>query len=79
MHSHAAATASLAVHIAAVSVWVGGLAALVGLVLLDPQVARAAIGRFSLVALVCVIVVAESGLLNASLRVGSPSAFVTTP
>lgn len=79
VHSHAAATASLALHVGAVSVWVGGLAALVGLVLLDATAAREAIGRFSLVALVCVVIVAESGLLNASLRVGSPSAFVSTP
>jgi len=78
-HSHAAATISLGIHIAAVSVWVGGLAALVGLVLVSPEAGRRAVPRFSLLALVCVVVVAESGLLNASLRVGAPSAFVSTP
>lgn len=72
------ATISLSIHIAAISLWVGGLAVLVAYVSVEPTVSSVLMPRFSLLALWCVIIVAESGLLNATLRVGDPSQFVGT-
>lgn len=69
---------SLAVHLVAVSLWVGGLAVCVALLTVEPDRASALLPRFSLLALWCVIVLAESGLLNASLRMGAASLFVGT-
>lgn len=71
---HVEAALSLCLHIAAVSLWVGGLAVVSALLLLEPQSTQDLLPRFSLLALVCVIVVAESGLLNASLRAGTAEA-----
>jgi putative copper resistance protein D len=79
MEGHVGATVSLALHIAAVSMWVGGLAVTVGLLRIDGRLAPVLAPRFSLLALWCVIVIAETGLLNASLRVGTASALVSTP
>lgn len=76
--AHASATVSLGIHLGAVSLWVGGLAAVIALVHAQPQLAPSVLPRFSLLALWCVIIIAESGLLNASLRVGSVSLFVGT-
>ena len=76
--SHVAATVSLLLHIAAVSIWVGGLAVVVALGRLEPNETMAVLPRFSVVALWCVIIIAETGLLNASLRLGLPSEFVGT-
>jgi len=76
--AHASATISLGIHLGAVSLWVGGLAAVIALVLAQPELAPTVLPRFSLLALWCVIIIAESGLLNASLRVGSVSLFVGT-
>ncbi len=76
--SHTAATISLGLHIAAVSLWVGGLAVTVGVVRLDASMAPTLLPRFSMLALGCVLVVAETGLLNASLRAGAASAMVGT-
>ena len=76
--AHASATISLGIHIGAVSLWVGGLAAVVALVRVQPALAPEVLPRFSLLALWCVVIIAETGLLNASLRVGSVSLFVGT-
>ena len=75
---HAAATISLALHMGAASLWVGGLVAVVAYLLQRPTAAASVLPRFSALALGCVIVVAESGLLNASLRLTSPADFLTT-
>jgi putative copper resistance protein D len=67
---HSTAVNSLAVHLVAVTVWVGGL---LGLALLRPLLGRdlaATAGRFSAVALWCYVAVALSGIQNAYLRVG---------
>ena len=74
--SHMAATVSLLLHIAAVSLWVGGLVVVVALIRVEPDTSMALLPRFSTMALWCVILVAESGLLNASLRLTLPSEFV---
>ena len=75
---HAAATISLALHAGAASLWIGGLVAVVAYLVHRPTAAASVLPRFSALALGCVIVVAESGLLNASLRLTSPSDFLTT-
>ena len=75
---HVSMTISLAIHIAAVSLWVGGLAVVVAVLLMDTKIAAVLLPRFSLMALWCVIVLAETGLLNASLRESSMTAFVST-
>ena len=76
--SHVAATVSLLLHIAAVSLWVGGLVVVVALIRVEPDTSMALLPRFSTMALWCVILIAETGLLNASLRLTLPSEFVGT-
>lgn len=79
LHSgHTSASISLAIHIVAVGVWVGGLIAVCSHVVRHPGDAALAIRRFSTLALICVIVLAESGLLNASLRVDGVASLITT-
>lgn len=79
LHSgHAAASISLALHIAAASTWIGGLVAVCLLVGQQGRGAATALRRYSAVALVCVIVLAESGLVNASLRLDGPAALATS-
>ena len=79
LHSgHTSASISLAIHLLAVGVWVGGLIAVCSHVARYPDDAALAIRRFSTLALVCVIVLAESGLLNASLRVDGVASLITT-
>ncbi|CAB4901134.1 unannotated protein [freshwater metagenome] len=75
---HESASISLAIHLASVSAWVGGLVIVVALLRLEPQRAAYLLPRFSTLALICVIVVAESGLLNASMRISSFSSFVSS-
>lgn len=75
---HVGMVVSLAVHLIAVSLWVGGLAVTVALLGVEPQRCTVLLPRLSLLALWCVIVLAESGLLNASLRLSSASLFVGT-
>ncbi len=76
--THAVLTISLGIHIGAASIWVGCLAVTVAYLRIEPTRASALLPRFSLLALWSVILVAEAGLLNASLRVGSASLFVGT-
>ncbi len=76
---HTSASVSLFIHLLAVGVWVGGLIAVCSHVMRFPDDAAMAIRRFSTLALVCVIVLAESGLLNASLRIDGVASLITTP
>ena len=76
---HTSASVSLFIHLLAVGVWVGGLIAVCSHVMRFPDDAELAIRRFSTLALVCVIVLAESGLLNASLRIDGVASLITTP
>ena len=67
---HSTAVNSLAVHLVAATLWVGGL---LGLAVLRPLLGRdlaATATRFSAVALWCFVAVALSGVQNAYLRVG---------
>lgn len=76
---HTAASISLALHLTAVGVWVGGLIAVCVYVAPGAPDAALAIRRFSVLALVCVLVLGESGLVNASLRVDGLASLITTP
>lgn len=76
--AHVSATASLALHLGAASLWMGGLGVVVAVVAIGGPDGAALLGRFSLLALWCVIIVGESGLLSASLRLGEPSQFTGT-
>lgn len=79
IHSgHTSASVSLWIHLVAGAAWVGGLIATCAYVLRRPQDGALAIRRFSVLALVCVILLAESGLLNASLRVDGVASLITT-
>ena len=78
MEAHNAASISLGMHIVAMSAWVGGLIALVIYLLRSGPDTGIVIRRFSTLALISVIVLVESGLLNASLRLDGPAALVTS-
>ncbi|AKU19300.1 cytochrome C oxidase assembly protein [Luteipulveratus mongoliensis] len=68
--SHDAAVNSLAVHLVGVTVWVGGLLALL---VMWPRLGKAAaitVQRYSRVAIWCYVMVALSGILNAAIRLG---------
>lgn len=76
-NDHMNSVDSLALHLVAVCVWVGGLAALVltGGRLGDQR--PAVVARYSTLAGVCFAVVAASGAVNAGLRLGSFTALAT--
>lgn len=69
---HAAAVSSLGLHLVFAAVWLGGLLAIV---LLRSTIEKDRVGvilaRYSTFALICFIVVAVSGYVNAALRVGT--------
>ncbi|WP_091094598.1 bifunctional copper resistance protein CopD/cytochrome c oxidase assembly protein [Micromonospora citrea] len=69
--NHQIAVTSLALHVAAAALWVGGLAALL-MVRRSRQLADAA-GRYSRLALGCFVAVAVSGAANAAVRLGAPA------
>lgn len=78
-HGHVAATIALGLHVVGASLWVGGLIAVaiqIGGRGSDPALV---LRRFSLVAVICVVVIAETGLLNASLRLDGVASLVTSP
>ncbi len=65
---------SLIVHVIALSLWVGGLAALLTHVRREPALLAVAVPRFSTIALGCYAVVATSGIVAAWQLLGSVSA-----
>ncbi|MGJ7441098.1 CopD family protein [Aquipuribacter sp. MA13-6] len=77
---HELAVASVAVHLVAGALWVGGLAVLAVLVLADRRArtdrARPTLESYSTLALWSVVVIGVSGLLNGSLRVTSVEALL---
>ncbi len=77
---HDLATNSLLLHLVAASLWVGGLVALLVFGRRSPSgpALRLAATRFSATALVCWIVMAVSGVLNAWVRVPVPDLFTTS-
>jgi cytochrome c oxidase assembly factor CtaG/putative copper export protein len=74
---HDLASNSLLLHLGAVALWVGGLAAL----LANGRRIKAHLGlaasRFSAIALVCWIIMAISGVINALIRLPVPDLFTT--
>lgn len=75
---HEAATISLGVHLLAASAWIGGLIATASYLARRAPDGEIVLHRFSTVALISVILLAESGLLNASLRIDGPAALITS-
>ncbi|HXY65348.1 MAG TPA: bifunctional copper resistance protein CopD/cytochrome c oxidase assembly protein [Mycobacterium sp.] len=75
--SHDLATNGLLIHLVAVSLWAGGLLALLGHVIRGGQHADLAARRFSAIALWCFVAMALSGIVNALVRV-LPSDLLTT-
>lgn len=79
--SHDLATDSLMVHVIAAALWVGGLAAVLGLAMArsaDRSTALAtAVPRFSALALVCWLALAVTGVVNALVRIPFLSLFGT--
>lgn len=69
---------TLFLHVTAVALWVGGLAALAWAALRGRMPLAAAVPRYSALALWCVAAVAVSGVLNAALRLGSFGALVAS-
>jgi putative copper export protein len=78
MDTHNAASISLGIHIVAMSAWIGGLIALVIYLLRSNPDSGVVIRRFSALALISVILLVESGMLNASMRLDGPAALVTS-
>lgn len=69
---HDAAISSLGLHLVFAAVWLGGLLTIVLLRrTVDPSRLPQLLTRYSTLALVCFIVVAVSGYVNAALRIGS--------
>jgi cytochrome c oxidase assembly factor CtaG/putative copper export protein len=82
---HDAAMTSLAFHVVAASIWIGGLAAIIWLGYrrsaksgTPTKVLSVALPRYSTLALVCFIAVGISGVINAYIRVGSVSDLFTS-
>ena len=75
---HTLAIGSLLVHVLAASLWVGGLFALAVAARRGVAGLRAAVPRFSTLAVWCFVAVAASGVVNAGVRLGSVDALLTS-
>jgi len=75
---HDFAVDSLAIHLVAGALWVGGLLALVLLRMRRPQQLAAAVTRYSIVALWCFVLIGSSGVINAWVRLDTPADLATT-
>jgi cytochrome c oxidase assembly factor CtaG/putative copper export protein len=76
--NHSVALVSLALHLAAVVPWVGGLCALAWHALIKGDKLAVAAGRFSRLAVWCYVTVGLSGLANTITRLPDPVELVTT-
>lgn len=76
--SHDVATNSLLLHLVAAALWVGGLAALIMHGRRQPEHLQVAAPRFSRLALVCWLVLAATGVINALVRVPLSAVFGST-
>jgi putative copper resistance protein D len=74
---HELAVITVALHVGAASMWVGGLGAML-LLVRRREMLDVAVPRFSRLAGVCVFTVGITGVANAVLRLESPAALVTT-
>ena len=75
---HQLAVVTVALHVAAAALWVGGLGAVLVVAAPRPRLLDAVLPRFSTLAGGCLACVVVSGVLNAVLRVSSWTALVTT-
>jgi putative copper resistance protein D len=75
---HQLAVVTVALHVAAAALWVGGLGALLAVAAPRPRLLDVVLPRFSTLAGGCLACVVVSGVLNAVLRVPSLTALVTT-
>jgi copper resistance protein D len=75
---HELAVVTVALHVAAAALWVGGLGALLVVAGPRPRLLDAVLPRFSTLAGGCLAAVVVTGVLNAVLRVSSLTALVTT-
>ncbi len=75
---HELAVITVALHVAAAALWVGGLGAVLVVAGPRPRLLDAVLPRFSMLAGGCLACVVVSGVLNAVLRVSSWAALVTT-
>jgi putative copper resistance protein D len=75
---HDLAVTSLAAHLVAGALWVGGLLALVLLRVRRPEQLTAAVARYSTVALWCFVLVGMSGVINAWVRLGALTELATS-
>ncbi len=75
---HTVAVSSLMVHVVAVSLWCGGITALVLLGTADRRPFPVAVPRFSALALWCAVAVASSGMVSGWVRLGGVTDLVTT-
>jgi copper resistance protein D len=76
--SHEVAVTTVALHVAAASLWVGGLGALIVLLGRRRELLATALPRFSTLAGACLAVVTVSGVLTAQVRLGSWAALFLT-
>src|SRR5215212_5245623 len=76
--SHEVAVTTVAMHVAAASLWVGGLAAILVLLGRRRELLATALPRFSTLAGACLAVVTVSGVLTAQVRLGSWAALLFT-
>lgn len=75
---HEVAVVTVALHVGAAALWVGGLGALIVLLARHRPLLEAALPRFSRLAGVCLFLVAVTGVLNAALRVPGWEALLGT-
>ena len=76
--SHEVAVTTVALHVAAASLWVGGLAAILVLLGRRRELLETALPRFSTLAGACLALVTVSGVLTAQVRLGSWAALFFT-
>ena len=76
--SHEVAVTTVALHVAAASLWVGGLGAMLVLLGRRRELLARALPRFSTLAGACLAVVTVSGVLTAQVRLGSWAALFFT-
>jgi putative copper resistance protein D len=76
--SHEVAVTTVALHVAAASLWVGGLGAILVLLGRRRELLARALPRFSTLAGACLAVVTISGVLTAQVRLGSWAALFVT-
>lgn len=82
---HELSMVSLELHVYAATAWVGGLAAIAGLLMARPRLLARALPRFSGLAGLCLAVVAVTGVVNALVELATtpgvrlPSALLTSP